>query len=111
MSEKTVGRLMREKRLKSRTVRKFKVQTTDSNHDLPVALNLLDQQFSTDAPNQVWVTDITHIRTKEGMLYLASVMDLFSRRIVGWALQERMTVDLVIQALTAAYTANGQHQG
>lgn len=105
VSEKTVGRLMREHGLRSRTVRKFKVQTTDSNHDMPVAPNLLEQQFRTESPNQVWVSDITYIRTREGMLYLASVMDLFSRRIVGWALGQRMTVDLVSQALDAACAA------
>jgi putative transposase len=111
VSEKTVGRLMRQHGLRSHTVRKFKVQTTDSNHDMPVAPNLLDQKFNTEAPNQVWVTDITYIRTREGMLYLASVMDLFSRRIVGWALGQRMKVDLVIQALDAAYTAKAPQPG
>lgn len=105
VSEKTVGRLMKEHGLRSRTVRKFKVCTTDSNHDMPVAPNLLEQQFHTEAPNRVWVSDITYIRTREGMLYLASVMDLFSRRIVGWALGKRMTVDLVSQALGAAHAA------
>lgn len=106
VSEKTVGRIMRERGLKSRTVRKFRVQTTDSNHTMPVAENVLNQQFHTTAPNQVWVSDITYIRTREGMLYLASVMDLFSRRIVGWALEPRMTVDLVNKALDSAYKAN-----
>jgi putative transposase len=111
VSEKTVGRIMKKRGLKSRTVRKHRVQTTDSNHDMPVAPNLLDQQFDTAAPNQVWVVDITYIWTREGMLYLASVMDLFSRRIVGWALLERMTVDLVNQALDAAYQANKPKPG
>lgn len=111
VGQKTVGRLMKERGLRSRTARKFRVQTTDSNHDMPVAPNLLNQQFSTMAPNKVWVTDITYIRTREGMLYLASVMDLFSRRIVGWAIQERMTVDLVNQALDAAYTAKAPKPG
>jgi transposase InsO family protein len=78
---------------------------------MPIAPNLLDQQFTVDAPNKVWVTDITYIRTRQGMLYLASVMDLFSRKIVGWALMERMTVDLVIQALDAAYKANRPSPG
>jgi len=105
VSEKTVGRLMKELGLRSRTVRKFRVQTTDSNHDLPVAPNLLEQKFHVDAPNRVWVTDITYIRTRGGRLYLASVMDLYSRKIVGWALDQRMTVDLVSKALDAAYAA------
>lgn len=111
VGQKTVGRLMKERGLRSRTTRKFRVQTTDSNHNMPVGPNLLNQQFSTKAPNKVWVTDITYIRTREGMLYLASVMDLFSRRIVGWAIQERMTVDLVNQALDAAYTAKAPKPG
>lgn len=111
VTEKTVGRMMRERGLKSRTVRKFKVRTTDSKHNMPVAPNLLEQQFQTAAPNQVWVSDITYVRTREGMLYLASVMDLYSRRIVGWALQPRMTVDLVTQALAAAYEANRPARG
>jgi putative transposase len=111
VGQKTVGRLMKERGLRSRATRKFRVQTTDSNHNMPVGPNLLNQQFSTKAPNKVWVTDITYIRTREGMLYLASVMDLFSRRIVGWAIQERMTVDLVNQALDAAYTAKAPKPG
>jgi putative transposase len=65
--ERTVGRIMRENRLRSCIVRKFRVQTTDSNHELPIAPNQLNQQFHTDAPNKVWVTDITYIRSREGM--------------------------------------------
>ncbi|MBB5356748.1 transposase InsO family protein [Anoxybacillus mongoliensis] len=65
---------------------------------MPVYPNLLNQQFEADEPNQVWVADITYIWTKEGWLYLASVMDLFSRKIVGWCLSERMTKELVIKA-------------
>ena len=111
VSQKTVGRIMRENGLRARTVRKFKVQTTDSNHNLPVAPNLLNQQFCTDAPNKVWVADITYIRTRQGMLYLASVMDLFSRRIIGWALEERMTTELATKALDAAYTTKKPEPG
>lgn len=65
--------------------RKF-VHTTDSNHDLPVAANLLDRQFNPKRVNQAWVADITYIRTRSGWLYLAAVMDLFSRKIVGWSM-------------------------
>ncbi len=111
VSEKTVGRLMREHGLRSRTIRKFKVQTTDSKHCMPIVPNILNRKFSTKAPNRVWVTDITYIWTRTGMLYLASVMDLFSRKIVGWAIHERMTVDLVSQALDAAYTAKSPDPG
>lgn len=106
VGEKTVGRLMRESDLRSQAMKKFNVQTTDSNHDFPIAPNWLNQQFNVcTQPNQVWVTDITYIRTRQGMLYLASVLDLFTRKIVGWQLGTRMTVDLVSGALDKAYTA------
>jgi putative transposase len=78
------------------------VRTTDSQHRLPVAPNLLAQQFTAAAPNQKWLADITYIPTAEGWLYLAAVMDLCSRKIVGWAMDERMTTDLVTQALQMA---------
>lgn len=102
VTEKTVGRIMREHGLRSRTVKKYRVQTTDSNHALSVAPNLLKSLEAT-APNEVWVADITYIRTRQGMMYLAGVMDLFTRKIVGWALRDRMSVDLVKEALDAAY--------
>lgn len=102
VSSKTVSRLMKEMGLKSITVRKYKA-TTNSNHTMPVFDNILDQNFHVDAPNKVWVTDITYIGTGEGWLYLASVMDLFSRKIVGWSLGARMTRELVIDALDQAY--------
>jgi putative transposase len=100
-SRKRVARLMREMGLKARPKRKFK-ETTNSKHDHPVAPNRLNRQFQTDAPNQVWVADITYIRTFEGWLYLAAVMDLYSRKIVGWAMSERMTSDLAVSALKMA---------
>lgn len=102
VSEKTVARIMREQGLRSRTVRKFRVRTTDSNHSLPVAPNLLNQRFTTSSPNEVWAADITYVRTRQGMLYLASVLDLFTRKIVGWALGDRMTVALVSKAFRNA---------
>jgi putative transposase len=105
VTEKTVGRIMRENNLRSCTVKKFRVQTTDSNHKMPVAANVLNQQFYTTAPNKVWVTDITYIWTRQGRMYLASVMDLFTRKIVGWSLENRMTNDLVFQALDRAVVA------
>lgn len=104
-SEKLVGRIMREKGLRACTVKKFKVQTTNSNHNLPVAPNLLNQQFHTSAPGKVWVADITYIWTRQGRLYLASVMDLFTRKIVGWSLKSRMTDELVLEALDRAVAA------
>lgn len=103
VSERTVGLIMRELGLRSCTAKKYKVQTTDSNHDLPIAPNLLNQNFSTTAPNQVWVTDITYIPCREGRMYLANVMDLYTRKIVGWKIGDRMTNDLVLDALKQAY--------
>lgn len=109
-SRKRVARLMREMGLKARHKRKFK-ETTNSKHDYPVAPNLLNRQFKTDAPNQVWVADITYIRTFEGWLYLAAVMDLYSRKIVGWAMSERMTSDLAISALKMAIKRRKPRKG
>lgn len=102
VSSRTVSRLMKEMGLKSITVRKHKA-TTNSNHSLPVFGNVLNRQFKVSAPNQAWVTDITYIATGEGWLYLASVMDLFSRKIVGWSVGPRMTRELVLDALEQAY--------
>lgn len=102
VTEKTVARIMKELDLKSRTVKKYKA-TTNSKHNLPVAANVLNQQFQASAPNQIWMTDITYIPTDEGWLYLASVMDLYSRKIVGFHMDERMTKSLVIKALDQAY--------
>ena len=91
---KTLGLVVKSKR-------KFKL-TTDSNHRLPVALNVLNRQFTPAAPNQVWGTDITYLWTDEGWVYLAIVIDLCSRRVVGWAMDQRMTQSLVIRALMMA---------
>ena len=81
--------------------RRFRT-TTDSDHNLPVAPNLLNRKFDVSSPNRFWVGDITYVWTAEGWLYLATVMDLFSRQIVGWSLQERMTSNLVSDALLMA---------
>jgi putative transposase len=96
-----VARLMRKDGLYAKTKRKFRV-TTDSSHNLPVASNLLNREFNPARPNQAWACDITYIWTAEGWLYLAIVMDLFSRTIVGWSMAERMTRQLVMDALTLA---------
>jgi transposase InsO family protein len=93
---------MRKLGLKAKEPRRYKV-TTDSNHKHPVAPNLLDRQFDVDAPNKVWTTDITYVWTLEGWLHLAIVMDLFSRQIVGWAMDKRMKANLVMEALAMAY--------
>jgi transposase InsO family protein len=97
----TVAKLMRDNDSKAKTARKFK-NTTDSNHSLPVADNLLDRQFNPDGPNERWVSDITYIPTREGWLYLAAVEDLFSRLVVGWSMAETMTSRLVVDALEMA---------
>jgi len=96
-----VARLMRHHSWRAKAARKFKV-TTHSNHTLPVAPNLLEQDFSATRPNEKWVSDITYIYTREGWLYLAVVMDLYSRMVVGWSMSERMTSALVCDALQMA---------
>ncbi|WP_375199370.1 IS3 family transposase [Bacillus sp. RS11] len=101
VSQKTVSRIMKEEGIRSKTVKKYKA-TTNSKHNLPVYPNLLDQQFKVERPGQAWVADITYIWTSEGWLYLATIMELFSRRIIGWAMDERMTKELVILALKRA---------
>lgn len=100
-SEKRVARLMQTHGIRARRVRRFKA-TTDSKHSLPVAKNVLDRHFEVDVPNARWAADITYIWTQQGWLYLAVVMDLFSRRIVGWSMQETLERFLVINALTMA---------
>ena len=96
-----VARLMREDGLMARSRRKFKA-TTDSNHRYPVAPNLLNRQFDVSAPDTVWLGDITYIPTGEGWLYLAALMDLASRRIVGWSMSDRIRSELTVQALDSA---------
>ena len=98
----TVAKLMRQAGIAAKTARKVRCLTTDSSHDLPVADNLLDRQFDAAAANESWVADITYIPTGEGWLYLAAVEDLYSRRVVGWALGEHMDSRLVVDALELA---------
>lgn len=100
-NEKRVARLMRLQGLQARRVRRRRT-TTDSQHTQPVAPNVLNQDFHATAPNQKWVTDITYVPTAQGWLYLAAVMDLFSRRIVGWAMDATITTQLTLQALRMA---------
>ena len=96
-----IGRLMRENGIKTIRTHKFKV-TTDSNHGFNIAPNLLYQDFSADGPNQKWGGDISYIWTSEGWLYLAVILDLYSRRVIGWAVSNRMKRDLAIRALDMA---------
>ena len=100
-SRKRVARLMRQRGLAGRRRRRFRA-TTDSRHTLPVAPNVLDRQFVQPAPDVAWVTDITYILTGEGWLYLAVILDLCSRLVVGWAVSERITRELTLSALDMA---------
>lgn len=102
VSKARVERLMREHGLRARHKRRYKA-TTDSRHSLPVAENLLARDFAPSGPNQVWSADITYLWTDEGWLYLAIVLDLFNREVVGWSLKPRLTADLVVDALTMAW--------
>jgi transposase InsO family protein len=101
VSRKRVARLMRELGLEGRRKRRFRA-TTDSKHGFPVAPNILMRDFDVDAPNTAWVTDITYLATLEGWLYLAVILDLFSRRVVGYAMSERIDRALVLEALYEA---------
>ena len=98
---KRVARLMRKWDMQVKVKRKFRL-TTDSKHGLAIAPNLLDRQFDQKAPNMAWVSDITYIWTDEGWLFLATTMDLFSRKVVGWAMADHMRTDLVTKALQMA---------
>ena len=99
-----IKRIRNEHGIRCKQVKKFKA-TTNSNHSLPVAENLLDQNFTVETPNQVWVTDLTYIPTGEGWLYLAGHKDLFTGEVVGYAMGERMTKNLVSQSLFRAVAA------
>ncbi len=98
----TVAKLMRQAKIRAKTKRKFVPRTTDSTHRQPVAANLLARDFAADSANRKWVADITYVPTGEGWLYLAAVLDCFSRKIVGWAMEDHMETDLVSNALKMA---------
>jgi transposase InsO family protein len=103
VGKQRVQQLMQQHGIQARGKRRFRVQTTDSRHNLPIAPNLVDRDFSAPAPNKIWVGDITYIPTDECWLYLAVVIDLFSRRVVGWSLADHMRSELVIDALQMAW--------
>jgi transposase InsO family protein len=105
-----VARLMRKNNIKAKRIKKFRV-TTDSKHSHPVAPNLLKQDFSATAINEKWVSDITYIYTHEGWLYLAVVLDLCSRKVVGWSMGDRITKDLTVKALRQAMSRRGIRAG
>ena len=102
----TVAKLMHDNDIRAKTARKFRC-TTDSNHGLPVADNLLDRQFDPDAVNEAWVADITYIPTREGWLYLAAILDLHSRAMVGWAMSRTLDAKLGSDALEMAIQQRG----
>ena len=105
-----VARVMKQEGIRAIVPRKFKA-TTDSKHNLPVAPNLLKQDFDVKEPNKVWLADITYIFTAEGWLYLASIMDLGSRRIKGWSMNNRITKELTLDALMMAICNNPETKG
>jgi transposase InsO family protein len=103
VGKQRVQRLMQKHGIHARGKRKFRVTTTDSKHNLPIAPNLLNRNFVVAAPNQAWVGDFTYIATEEGWMFLAVVIDLFSRKIIGWSMRADMHRDLVIDALEMAW--------
>jgi putative transposase len=105
VGKQRVQRLMQTHGIQARGKRKFRVATTDSKHNLPIAPNILDRNFTVAAPNRAWVGDFTYIATDEGWLFLAVVIDLFSRKVVGWSMRPDMQRSLVIDALEMAWFA------
>ena len=110
VGRRRTARLMRENDLKARQKRRFK-RTTDSEHSWPVAPNIIDQDFAADGPNQKWGVDISYVWTREGWLYLAVVIDLFSRRVVGWSVGDRLHRSLANAALQTALTMRRPPEG
>ena len=110
VGRRRIGRLMRELGLRGISPRKFRV-TTDSDHEHPIAQNVLARNFEAQRRNEKWVTDITYIWTSEGWLYLATVMDLYSRRIVGWAMADHMRTELCLDALQMALKQRANIEG
>lgn len=102
VSRNTVAKLMRQAKIQGKTRRRFVPRTTDSHHQQPIAPNLLERDFTASEPNCKWVADITYVPTDEGWLYCAAVLDCFSRKVVGWAMCDRMPTDLVTDALKMA---------
>jgi len=111
VNRKTVAKFMKRANIRSKVCKKFRVCTTDSKHANPIAPNLLDRQFEVKELNRLWGTDITYIHTAQGVLYLAGIMDLCSRRIVGWSMDSTMTADLVINAMNMAVAARRPDPG
>lgn len=110
VNHKRIERIMKENGLKSKVARKFEA-TTNSNHSLPVAENIFNRDFIVDKPNEKMVSDITYLWTDEGWIYIAGIIDLCGQKIVGLSMSERMTKDLVINALNSAYLRAGKPNG
>jgi putative transposase len=111
VSRNTVAKLMRQEKIRARNKRKFVPRTTDSHHEHPIADNLLDRQFRSSGPDRKWVADITYVPTEEGWLYLAGVLDCFSRKIVGWSMADHMETSLASDALQMALVHRGHRKG
>jgi putative transposase len=109
--ENTVARLMKQAGIRARRSKKYRVTTTDSKHDLPIAPNRLNQRFTCSNMNRVWLTDFTYIPLKEGFTYLCSVQDLFSRRIVGWAAGQSIDAQLALKAINQAIALRQPEDG
>jgi transposase InsO family protein len=111
VSKRKIGNIMKSLNLIPKMRKKFKVNTTDSNHNLPIAPNVLDRDFNSEIADTKYVGDITYIHTAEGWLYLATVIDLFSRKVVGWSMDDNMRVSLVNDALEMAIKRRKPHSG
>ena len=110
-SRKRVEQLMRQAQIRSTRHRRFRIRTTDSNHEHPLSANLLDRQFEQEKLNQAWASDITYVATDQGWLYVASVMDLCSRRIIGWSTADHLRAELATEALSMAIRARCPKDG
>jgi len=111
VSRRRIGDIMSDLGLKAKTKKRYKINTTNSNHDLPIAPNIINRDFYASNPDEKYVGDITYIPTSEGWLYLATVIDLYSRKIVGWSMDDTMKVSLVNDALNMAITNRNPPKG
>jgi transposase InsO family protein len=111
VSKRRIGVIMKDLELKAKTKKRYKVNTTDSNHNLPIATNILNRDFYASSPDKKYVGDITYIPTNEGWLYLATVIDLYSRKVVGWSMDDTMKTSLVNDALNMALKNRKPQQG
>lgn len=111
VSKNTVAKIMKQNEIQGKTRRKRVPRTTDSQHGQPVADNVLNREFAAERPNKKWASDITYIQTGEGWLYLAAVIDLYSRKIVGWATADHMRADLVVEATKNALDSRHPRKG